>query len=238
MSSLEADNFRLAPKTYSKEFEGVLTGITKCYKLILKDKVTMPNNENQIRDIFIIDYLKKYSIKKQLNLLNYRFDRETSEDKSNGRVDIRILSKNGFEIDEAYYIIECKRLDNKNLNGTSGLNAKYIKNGIMRFTTEKYSAYYGLNGMIGFVVEQMDIANNIENINNLLDNEFSNANTIEKLKTVNFVENFAYSYRSTHRNNSKKCVQLYHLMFDFSKNLKQQKNQRGKTKASLTHKPT
>ncbi len=236
MSSLEADNFRLAPKAYSKEFEYILTGIVKCYKLILKNKTPISNNENKIRDIILKNYLNNNSIRKQVGLADYLFDGEPIE--GQGFVDIKISTQNTFSDTSAYYIIECKILDNKNLKGTSGLNAKYIKNGIMRFISEKYSAYYGLNGMIGFVVEQMDIANNIENINNLLDNEFSNANTIEKLKTVNFVENFAYSYRSTHRNNSKKRVQLYHLMFDFSKNLKQQKNQRGKTKASSAHKPT
>ena len=55
---------------------------------------------------------------------------------SNGRIDIRIIAKNDFEIDDAYYTIECKRLDNQNLLGETGLNAKYVKEGIKRFTID------------------------------------------------------------------------------------------------------
>ena len=51
-----------------------------------------------------------------------------------GRVDIRILLKSDFEKDDAYYITECKRID-----GSSDLNKKYVKEGVARFVTEKYS---------------------------------------------------------------------------------------------------
>ena len=220
MSSFKADSFKHAPQTYRREFEGILIGIIRCYKLILKNKIRIPNNENEIRDIFLKNYLKKQDIKKQLNLLDYRFDRETLEDNSNGRVDIRILSKNDFENDDAYYVIECKRLDNENLNGISGLNAEYVKNGILRFTTGRYSTYYGLSGMIGFIVKPLDISNNIININTLLKKpEFSDANTITKLKSFNFIQNFNQSYLSIHKPNNKPNIGIYHLMFDFSKNL-------------------
>ena len=188
--------------------------------MILKNRIRILNNENKIRDIFVKNYLKKQNIRSQLNLLDFRFDRETLEDNSNGRVDIRILSKNDFQIDEAYYIIECKRLDNKNLNGISGLNAEYVKNGILRFTTGRYSTYYRLSGMIGFIVKPLDISNNISNINTLLNKpEFSDANTITKLKSINFIQNFNQSYLSIHKPNNKPNIDIYHLMFDFSKSL-------------------
>ena len=167
---------------------------------MIKDNVSVPSNdENRIRDILLLNYLKKREIKNKVNLENYRFDREIPEDFTKGRVDIRVLSKNDFEIDEAYYVIECKRLDNNKKSGTSGLNGEYIKEGIMRFITEYYSSYYSINGMIGFVVERMNIANNIRNINGLLSNNFKDANTQQKLTPVGFIKNFKHSCYSIHK---------------------------------------
>lgn len=45
--------------------------------------------------------------------------------------------------------IECKRID-----GTADLNKKYVKEGVARFVTQKYSSYYGRNVMLGFVVKR------------------------------------------------------------------------------------
>ena len=221
MDNLEANNFQPASKFYSTEFGKILIGIIKCYWLILKNKNSVPSNdENKIRDIFLSkEYLKNRKIKNQLNLLEYRFDREISEDHSNGRIDIRIIAKNDFEIDEAYYTIECKRLDNQNLLGETGLNAKYVKEGIKRFTIDQYSAYYGVNGMIGFVIEKMNIDNNINNINQLLENQSPQITTIKKLQFIRLIEKFKHSYCSNHENINKKNITLYHLMFDLSENL-------------------
>lgn len=219
MGSLKADNFKLAPKAYSKEFEGILTGIVQCYKIMLQDNILVPNNENEIRNIILRNYLNNNSIRKQIDLVDYLFDGEPIE--GQGFVDIKISTKNTFSNTSAYYIVECKRLDDKNLNGISGLNAKYIKNGILRFTTAHYSTHYGINGMIGFIVKPLDISNNISNINNLLKKpEFSDANTITELESNNFIENFNHSYLSTHKLNNKSNAGIYHLMFDLSKNLK------------------
>ncbi len=224
MDNLNAFVFQYINEPYELEFERILTGITACYKMMIKDNISVPSNdENRIRDILLLDYLKKRDIKKRVNLSDYRFDREIPEDFTKGRVDIRIISKNDFEIDEAYYSIECKRLDNKNLMGTTGLNAKYIKNGILRFIGRQYSAFYGVNGMIGFVVEQMNIDNNIKSINGLLTNNFKTANTQKKLTPVGFIKKFKYSYFSTHKDIQDKKIKLYHLMFDFSTNLNQEK---------------
>jgi hypothetical protein len=129
------------------------------------------------------------------------------------------LSKNDFEIDEAYYTIECKRLDNKKKTGSSGLNGKYIKEGIMRFIAEYYSSYYSVNGMIGFVVDQMDISANIINVNKLLMENFSDANTETVLTFHNFIKDFKYQYYSIHKDIQDRKIKLYHLMFDFSANI-------------------
>ncbi len=217
MHNLSANNFKLAPEAYSKAFKDILAGIVKCYKIMLKDKARVPgNDENKIRDIILKKYLNNNSIRKKVDLTNYLFEGEPIE--RQGFVDIKISTNNTFNDTNAYYIVECKRLDDKNLEGVSGLNAKYIENGILRFTTGKYSTYCGLNGMIGFVVKPLDISSNIKNINNLLrGTKFRKANTITDLKPNNFIKNFNHSYLSTHKPNNK-AIDIYHLMFDFSKN--------------------
>ncbi|MBU0700738.1 hypothetical protein KKE26_05540 [bacterium] len=141
------------------------------------------------------------------------------EDNDSGRVDIKITTQNTLIEPKAYYIIECKRLDNQTPTGISSLNAKYIEYGIKRFVERKYSTYYHTNGMIGFVVEQMDICVNITTINNLLKNNFADANTETVLTSLNFIENFKYQYSSIHKDIGNKRIKLYHLMFDFSGNM-------------------
>ena len=219
-SPLDPSIFPGSADFYIAEFESILVGITSCYKMMIEDNVSVPpNDENGIRDILLLNYLKNRAIKKKVKLTNYRFDREIPEDTTKGRVDIRIISKNDFEIDEAYYTIECKRLDNNRTSGTSGLNGKYIKEGIMRFITEYYSSYYRVNGMIGFVVEQMDISANITNINKLLMENFSDANAETVLTFHHFIKDFKYQYYSIHKDIKDRNIKLYHLMFDFSANI-------------------
>jgi hypothetical protein len=221
MDNLNACVFQYRNEPYELEFERILTGITACYKMMIKDNVVVPSNdENKIRDVLLMNYLKKKAIRKRVNLTDYRFDREIPEDCTKGRVDIRIISRNDFEIDEAYYIIECKRLNNRSLTGKTGLNAEYIKNGILRFIKRQYSAYYSVNGMIGFVVEEINIDNNIKSINGLLINNFKDANTQKKLTHVGFIKKFKHSYYSIHHVIENKKIKLYHLMFDLSKNIK------------------
>lgn len=220
MDNLNPSVFQYRNEPYELEFERILAGITACYKMMIKDNVSVPlNDENGIRDVLYLEYLNNNAIRNSVQLSNYIFDREGHEDCSGGRVDIKIQTQNTFKDTSAFYIIECKRLDNKNLTGTSGLNAEYVKNGIMRFIERKYSAYYGLNGMIGFVVEQIDINNNIKSINRLLNNIIANANTKKKLTPVAFIKHFKHSYYSIHKDIKKKEIKLYHLMFDFSKNI-------------------
>ena len=89
-------------------------------------------------------------------------------------MDIRILLKSDFEKEDAYYVIECKRID-----GTSDLNKKYVKEGVARFVTQKYSSYYGRNIMLGFVVKKIDMSANaklIEGIQNADLNQHAHGN--------------------------------------------------------------
>jgi hypothetical protein len=219
---INASFFIPSSEIYEKEFENILTGITACYQMMVNDNTTVPNDENGIRDILRKDYLNNRQIRDQIGFTGkYNVDREVPEDNDMGRVDIKIITQNTLTEPEAYYIIECKRLDNQNLTGRTGLNAKYITDGIMRFVKRKYSAYYRINGMIGFVVEQMDISANITNINNLLKKNFDDANTetvLTSLYFIEFIEDFEYQYYSIHKDIKDRKIKLYHLMFDFSTN--------------------
>lgn len=217
-NKLDASSFIFKDEVCTREFEDILSKITYCYKRIVASNKPIPHNdENGIRNIFLLDYLKSSKIKKELDLTNYLFDREISEDKSTGRIDIRIMPVKPFVSDEAYYILECKRLNRKAQRGISGLNYKYIKNGISRFTTNFYSSYYKTNAMIGFVVEPIDIHDNIEDINFLLGNNFEKIITKSLITKENFIDDFEFHYSSKHLLDSSNELKLYHLMFDFSK---------------------
>ncbi len=184
---------------------------------------TVPNKEEKIRDILYNKYLNDSKVRKQVKF-RYNIVCEAAEyinGECSGYTDLRIFSKNDLDDPSAYYIIECKRLNNQNLKGKTGLNAEYIKEGIMRFVNGKYSTNKNLNGMIGFVVEKMDIQSNIKNINYLLNNKFSDAKTETILTSLNFIEDFKYQYYSIHKDIEDKKIKLYHLMFDFSSNMKE-----------------
>ncbi|MCG3692593.1 hypothetical protein [Aliarcobacter butzleri] len=196
-NNLDATLFLPAVNNYQSEFQNLISKIYLCYELMIRDKVELPSNdENGIRDILLINYLQKKHIRNNIcNIHGFRFIKEV--DVNDGRVDIQIISSNDFEEDEAFYVIECKRLD-----GNSKLNKAYVKDGIDRFTTKYksenheyyYPSQYGVNGMIGFVIKNININNNMLKIGNFF-------NIIENNKI----------YNSNHEN-----CKLFHLMLDIS----------------------
>lgn len=225
-SSLNATSFVYSQTRRDSYFELILTTCVDVYHAIIGSAIQLANDENTIRDEFL-KYLQDMCFKQSHELKNLKFDKETVE--NSGRADIRVLpTKDEYINDEEYYLIECKRLDSKNLNGIYGLNAEYIKNGICRFVSGYYSTYYGCNAMFGFVVESV---NNIDNelvggINSLLNTTMTNdhrinvnAKTINPLQYADFANGYPYSYISTHTHISGKELVLYHLMFDFSNNI-------------------
>jgi hypothetical protein len=217
-TELNASGYEYKSAFLNSEFENILSKIIICYKLMISDNVKVSDDENKIRDILYLNYLNDNSIRSKIGMNEYRFDRETQEDKTNGRTDIRVLTLNSFIDTSAYYIIECKRLDSVNIRGITGLNAKYIQNGIFRFVSGTYSTYYKTNGMIGFLVQSIDIHENIESINALINDSFPQVNVTRQLNNYAIVDGFDYSYYSTHSKNTEEIV-IYHLMLDFSKNI-------------------
>jgi hypothetical protein len=216
---LSASGFLFNQQIYFSEFEILLSKVAICYNLMVQDKVQLPNNENGIRDVLVNQYINNPEIKRRLEI-KYFIHPEVPEPKSAGRTDIHISKPDTYyNQNEEYYIIECKRLDNKATQGTSGLNAEYIRNGICRFVSNYYSSHYGVNAMIGFVVSPMDIDKNTDDINFLLSTQFPQANTITNLSKENSIPNFEYHYRSTHQKADSSELCLYHLMFDVSRQI-------------------
>jgi hypothetical protein len=219
-NELSATGFAFNQQIYFGEFEILLTKITSCYHLMVQDKVQLPNDENKIRNILVNQYINDSKIKRQLEIAYFIFP-EVPETESIGRTDIRIQKPDSFyNQNEAYYIIECKRLNNTAKQGISGLNAEYIKNGIYRFTSNYYKSYYSVNALIGFVVEPMDINQNTNDINFLLKKHFPETNATVLLTQEYFIPNFEYHYRSIHKKGDSIELKLYHLMFNFSNQMK------------------
>lgn len=211
-NELNAAEFLFKDLVYIKEFESILANITSCYFRLRNEKKKVPlNDENGIRDILLIDYIRK-----EPNLSDFLFDKEITETVSSGRTDIRVLPINPLRSYEAYYILEYKRLDNKARRGSSGLNSKYIKDGIQRFTSGYYSSFYKTNAMIGFVVTSIDINKNVNDINYLLENNFKHISTNSLISKESFIKNYEFHYSSCHQTKKGLSIKLYHLMFDFS----------------------
>ena len=201
---MNVSKFKTFAITYKeRDLKYILYCIHYCYLKILQSTITVNNDENKIRDLFISDeYLDNHLLKEKLGIVTYKFDKEIQTD--DGRVDIRVLDmvKTMSGIYNPYYYIECKRIDDENTHYKSSLNNKYFNEGATRFINEKYPTYLEANGMIGFVVKKIDIEDNSKKI------------TI--LEPYKFIENFDYSYKSNHTTKSNKKIILYHLMLDFS----------------------
>lgn len=200
---------------YRTDFDKIVAYILYICDLMVEDhennNLKLPNDENKIRSIMLEEYMNKH--KNECGMLGYRFEPEVLENyagagKYKGRVDIRILLKSDFEKEDAYYIVECKRID-----GTSGMNKKYVKEGIARFITQKYSSYYGRNIMLGFVVKKIDVASNtklIEEIQNADSNEHMRGK-FELLSSGRWAQNYKCLYRIESGE-----VELRHIFSDYS----------------------
>jgi len=215
IQKLNANDFIYSITVYSHEFEDILSQLIACYCLMKSDNCVIQNNENLIRDTLVNNYLMNNDVRKQIGISGYLFYRELPTTDNTGRVDIHIVPPKAFQDTDAYYIIECKRLD-----GGKELNREYIGNGIARFTNEKkYPFYENIAGMIGFVIKKIDIHQNTYcNINELLQNTFTKINTERALTKKEISPNFEYSYYSSHKIDGDSKI-IYHLMFDFSDNI-------------------
>ena len=92
----------------------------------IKQKEELSNDENVITQR-IVDLLQNNDYRRSRpELLNYNFQREAPE--NSGRVDIKVMINQESFIDtNAYYTIECKRLDAKNETDCTGGSYKDVK---------------------------------------------------------------------------------------------------------------
>lgn len=208
-------NKNILEALYRANFEKITNYILDICRLVVEDyekkQLNLPNDENRIRSIMLEEYLKKQ--KSFYGMSDYRFELEVPENYVGnghhiGRVDIRILLKSDFEKEDAYYIIECKRID-----GTSDLNKKYVKEGVARFVTEKYSSYYGRNIMLGFVVKKIDVSANAQLIEEIQNSDL-NPNMYGDFELVNS-DNVAESYKCMYQIQSG-MLELRHIFSDYS----------------------
>jgi hypothetical protein len=221
MYELNAEGFIHNAKTYTEEFHQLLVGIVSCYNMMIRDNIKLPpNDENEIRNRILRNYLNDDDIRKSVGLPEFTFNREVPENETEGRTDIKVEVKNPFRKTKAYYIIECKRLNGENVSGISGLNGDYIKDGICRFVTGYYSTYCGINGLLGFVVAKMDITVNTGHINALAATKI-NCNMTREIRKEFFIPNFDYHYSSEHKDCKGQAFTLYHLMLDYSSNIEE-----------------
>ena len=200
---------------FQEPFEKIINYILGICELVVEDyekkQLKLPNDENKIRSIMLEEYMIKQ--KSIYGMSDYRFELEVPENYAGngqhiGRVDIRILLKNDFEKEDAYYIIECKRID-----GTFDLNKKYVKEGVARFTTQKYSSYYGRNIMLGFIVKKIDVSANVRLIEKIQNAELDQHmhGGFQLIKRDNMTESYKCIYQIKAGE-----VELRHIFSDYS----------------------
>ena len=194
----------------------IVAHLIKCSKQMktecIKNSNPLKNHEDRITDRFVAKYLNaepndfRYELQSPEN-----FDHDT--DQHIGRTDIRVISSDYFKVSsQAYFVIECKRID-----GTHDLNKKYINEGVARFISYpiKYSSYYKKNIMFGYVVQTLDISDNADQIDKLQSSLLNEVTTTKfVLKQTDNLQYYVYSceYASTHIER----IELNHLFFDFA----------------------
>lgn len=195
-------------------FESVIEHLKKCsfeMKIdCMESRNWLHNDEDKITNRLVENYLNK-------NSSNIRFILQSperflpNEDRYKGRTDIRAVSLNWFSDSNAYYSIECKRID-----GKSYLNREYIINGIARFvmSSPQYPSCNKRNIMFGYIVKAVDIPQNtikIEELQNKL---------LDKVNTSGFVlgnslDSEYYVYSCQYQSETD-CIELSHLFYNFA----------------------
>ncbi|WP_114939634.1 hypothetical protein [Mucilaginibacter endophyticus] len=209
---MNADIFQDSALIYDYEFNQIMDFVLQCYHLMLKkyQGKQIENNENKIRNRLYKDFLNSNQTRQLIDIFPCRFECECAEIdtqyKEIGYTDIKVLTTISLSNSDAYYIIECKRID-----GSRHLNNEYIKEGVFRFVDVlKYPSYNNVCGMIGFVVKEIDTDKNIQNLNEILIEVSSPA-------PLKLIEQSALGrYTSIHTKTNNKPLKVSHLMLDYS----------------------
>ncbi|MDR2089531.1 MAG: hypothetical protein LBP73_09270 [Clostridiales Family XIII bacterium] len=195
----------------------IMAHLTKCSKQMKADCIAadnfLKNNEDAITNRLVAVYLNT-----QPGIFRYEPQSPEHYDSETGcyigRTDIKVISRDYFRDEQAYHIVECKRID-----GTIALNQKYITEGVERFFSPtpqpKYSSYYLQNIMFGYVVQTIDISENADKIDklqgSLLKGATASAFTLKQRENSQY---YIYACRYVAANTGR--TELHHLFFDFA----------------------
>ena len=172
------------------------------------------NHEDKITNRLAARYLNKNNIGLRfIPQTQEHFDPET--DSYIGRTDFTVIGEDFLRNDNAYYVVECKRID-----GSTHMNNEYVKNGVVRFInllsdgTPKYSSYYRQSIMFGYVVQAIDIPQNAAEIDGIQRTILKNI----PIGLFSLVQNFEteFFYYSCQYETTVGNIDLAHLFFDFS----------------------
>lgn len=199
---MDASVFVFQKDFFMSQLQGLLNDICNVYLHICMNGRQIMNDENTIRDEFGVYFENQTYKDTTTTAKDFFFESEGRRQKTAGRVDIRFLSPNCYGHQDAYFAIECKRLD-----GNSHLSREYVDNGIKRYTTGKYPSLLGCNAMLGFVVCTIDLTATVSQINNHLA-------IGEHLRIVSKTMDTMIDLESHH--SAPHDFVLYHLWLDFS----------------------
>lgn len=170
------------------------------------------NHEDKISNRLVECYL-------DMNSLGLRFILQkpehynTETDTYLGRTDIAVCSLDWFKNRNAYYIIECKRID-----GSKDLNSKYVSEGISRFVVSpepKYSSYYGRSIMLGYIVQAILVGENTRKIDELQRKILSGVAIDDMMLVCDNDEGFS-RYQCRYQPEGITAIELTHLFYDLS----------------------
>jgi hypothetical protein len=197
-------------------FSLIISHISQCCEKMREDCKTtgnsLYNHEDKISNRLVERYLDVNSLGLRFVLQKpEHYDAETDTHK--GRTDITVVSSDWLKNHDAYYIIECKRID-----GKLRLNREYVSEGISRFVMSplpKYHSYYGRNIILGYVVQAINIGDNTRRIDSI-QREILIDVAIGEMSLVYDNGNGFYRYRCLYQTSGNLNLELAHLFYDFS----------------------
>lgn len=173
------------------------------YSTLYSEKKVSPYVRPNTKNWQLENEITNDLIKKTINIpTSYRFQKQQADFETNTLIDIAILYNTCFGDNSNDIKIECKRLD----------NIDYILNdGIMSYKNNKYSEKLRLAGMLFYNTQNVIL----ENINHLNDRIEKKISKNEILQEFEIIENYQYTYKSTHQRFKNSNLDLYSCAFDF-----------------------
>lgn len=222
-SSLDASSFVKSRDIYDNNFKKVLNLINYCYNILISEEKPHKYPKKFQLEIhltkMLVSYLKKYKF--EFGLDNLGFELEVGLEQENGHLkflDIKVCNVSHYFMDayieDIYYAIECKRLDE-----SSDKITYYIKGGILRFVKSEYAKNLHSASMVGYV-ENGNLNKIIDKINVKLKAGLADIET-EKLLNKYVINRHNSCYHSIHlKYDSAEKIDIYHLILDYQPILK------------------